>query len=44
MNKSKLRNTLTEITIINEKTLEIGLFMLAIGTFLGGVWANESWG
>ena len=22
----------------------IGLFMLTIGTFLGGVWANESWG
>ena len=43
-NKSKLKDTLSEITIINEKTLEIGLFMLAIGTFLGGVWANESWG
>ena len=43
-NKSKLENTLNELTIINEKTLEIGLFMLAIGTFLGGVWANESWG
>ena len=22
----------------------IGLFLLTIGTFLGGVWANESWG
>jgi cytochrome c-type biogenesis protein CcsB len=43
-NKDKLKNTLTELTVINEKTLEIGLFMLAIGTFLGGVWANESWG
>jgi len=43
-NKDKLKNTLAELTIINEKTLEIGLFMLAIGTFLGGVWANESWG
>ncbi|MEC9209913.1 MAG: cytochrome c biogenesis protein CcsA, partial [Bacteroidota bacterium] len=43
-NKFKLRKTLTELTIINEKTLEIGLFMLTIGTFLGGVWANESWG
>ena len=43
-NKSKLKNTLTELTIINEKALEVGLFMLAIGTFLGGVWANESWG
>ncbi len=43
-NKMKLKNTLTEITIINEKTLEVGLFMLTVGTFLGGVWANESWG
>ena len=43
-NKVNLKNTLVELTIINEKTLEIGLFMLAIGTFLGGVWANESWG
>lgn len=43
-NKHRLENTLKEITIINEKTLEVGLFMLAIGTFLGGVWANESWG
>ena len=22
----------------------IGLFLLTVGTFLGGVWANESWG
>tara|TARA_B100001142_G_scaffold106799_1_gene108631 strand:- start:104 stop:3169 length:3066 start_codon:yes stop_codon:yes gene_type:complete len=44
INKPKLATTLQEITIINEKTLEVGLFMLAIGTFLGGVWANESWG
>ena len=43
-NKSKLKNTLSELTIINEKSLEIGLFMLTVGTFLGGVWANESWG
>ena len=43
-NKSKLQNSLAELTIINEKTLEVGLFMLTIGTFLGGIWANESWG
>ena len=43
-NKIKLKNTLTELTIINEKTIEVGLFMLTVGTFLGGVWANESWG
>ena len=25
-------------------TLIVGLYLLTIGTFLGGVWANESWG
>ena len=43
-NKLSLKDTLSEITLINEKSLEIGIFMLTIGTFLGGVWANESWG
>jgi cytochrome c-type biogenesis protein CcsB len=36
--------SLQEITIVNELAITIGLFLLAIGTFLGGVWANESWG
>ncbi len=35
---------MTELTAINERSLTIGLYMLTIGTFLGGVWANESWG
>ncbi len=33
-----------ELTYINELSMTIGLFVLSIGTFLGGVWANESWG
>lgn len=33
-----------ELTIINEMSLTIGLVMLTIGNFLGGQWANESWG
>ena len=33
-----------ELTLINEKLLTIGLFLTAIGTFIGCVWANESWG
>ncbi|MEW7290275.1 cytochrome c biogenesis protein [Aquimarina sp. 2304DJ70-9] len=33
-----------ELTYINEISMTIGLFVLAVGTFLGGVWANESWG
>ncbi|WP_132053709.1 cytochrome c biogenesis protein CcsA [Pseudocnuella soli] len=36
--------SLQELTIVNELAITIGLFLLAIGTFLGGVWANESWG
>ena len=33
-----------ELTSINELTLIVGVAMATIGTFLGGVWANESWG
>ncbi|PWH84829.1 cytochrome C biogenesis protein [Brumimicrobium oceani] len=33
-----------ELSYINESAMTIGLFVLAVGTFLGGVWANESWG
>ena len=43
-NHNRLDMTISELTSIIEMTLIIGLFMLTIGTFLGGVWANESWG
>jgi cytochrome c-type biogenesis protein CcsB len=33
-----------ELTYINEMTLIVGLVLLTVGNFLGGVWANESWG
>ena len=33
-----------ELTIINEMSLLVGLALMSIGTFLGAVWANESWG
>ncbi|QIK16409.1 cytochrome c biogenesis protein CcsA [Blattabacterium sp. DPU] len=33
-----------KLTIINEICLIIGLFLLTIGTVLGSVWANNSWG
>jgi len=33
-----------ELTIINEMTLLVGLALITVGNFLGGVWANESWG
>ncbi len=43
-NKKKLDNTISELTVINEMSLTVGLIMLTIGNFLGGMWANESWG
>lgn len=43
-NQHKLELHLKEITYINEMALTIGLVMLTIGNFLGGQWANESWG
>ena len=35
---------LKELTIINEMCLWIGLAFLTMGTFVGAIWANESWG
>jgi len=43
-NKEKMNLNIKEITYINELALTIGLIMLTIGNFLGGQWANESWG
>ena len=43
-NREKMKLNLKELTIINELALTIGLVMLTIGNFLGGQWANESWG
>ncbi|WP_185204482.1 cytochrome c biogenesis protein [Chryseobacterium sp. C3] len=36
--------TLKELVIVSEMSLTIGLFALTVGNFLGGIWANESWG
>ena len=43
-NKSRIVASLKELTFINEMSITTGLFMLSVGTFLGGIWANESWG
>ena len=43
-NKKKMALNIKELTIINEMALTVGLVMLTIGNFLGGMWANESWG
>lgn len=43
-NRINLERKIKEMSYIIEMGLIIGLVLLTIGTFLGGVWANESWG
>jgi len=43
-NRERISETVDELTVINFKTLTLGLYFLTIGTFLGAIWANESWG
>ena len=43
-NTKRIDLIIKELTHINELNLVIGLFLATIGTFLGGIWANESWG
>ena len=43
-NKPRLKHMIQEMSYISELTLTGGLVMVSIGTYLGGVWANESWG
>lgn len=40
----KTNEVIIELSNIIEMTLTIGLVLATIGTFLGGIWANESWG
>ncbi|WP_299765129.1 cytochrome c biogenesis protein CcsA [uncultured Dokdonia sp.] len=42
--KDVINIKIKELTYINEIAMTMGLFVLAVGTFLGGIWANESWG
>lgn len=44
VNKEKLQKQIKEFNNIIYIALYIGLALLSIGTFLGAVWANESWG
>jgi len=43
-NEGIISCSIIELNAINEMSLMIGLAMLTVGNFLGGVWANESWG
>lgn len=39
-----LHQRVKTLTLINEMSMWIGLALMTIGTFLGAIWANESWG
>jgi len=43
-NKSRLKEVIEQVTNVNHLTLIVGLYFMTAGVFLGGVWANESWG
>ncbi|MEN8303260.1 MAG: cytochrome c biogenesis protein CcsA [Campylobacterota bacterium] len=43
-NERQISLSIKELNAINEMSLMVGLVLLTIGNFLGGVWANESWG
>ncbi|QWU79859.1 cytochrome C biogenesis protein [Campylobacter novaezeelandiae] len=42
--KPQIDQSILNIHCINEMAMIIALALLTIGNFLGGVWANESWG
>ena len=43
-NKEILKARITELSIVGEMALWVGLALMTVGTFHGAVWANESWG
>ncbi len=43
-NETMLYARMRELSIVNEMAMIVGLALMTIGTFLGAVWANESWG
>jgi len=43
-NIQSISYAIIEIAIVIELAMIIGLVLLTVGAFIGGVWANESWG
>ncbi len=43
-NKQRVNRIVKEMSYLSELTLIGGLIMISTGTYLGGIWANESWG
>lgn len=44
LSATRIKPSIAKLTIINEMALLAGLALMTIGTFVGAVWANESWG
>jgi len=40
----EINNVIAELSAISGRVMIVGLYLLTAGTFLGAVWANESWG
>lgn len=40
----KYTDKINELSMLNEISMWIGLVLMIAGTFIGAVWANESWG
>jgi len=43
-NRTRMEEVILQVTNVNHLTLIVGLYFMTAGVFLGGVWANESWG
>ncbi len=43
-NSTVIAIRMKELSIVNEMSLLVGLALMTVGTFLGAIWANESWG
>lgn len=43
-NRPHVDDTIKHVNAITEISLIVGLAAITIGNFLGGIWANESWG
>jgi len=43
-NNQHIDRSIHELSALSEMSIFIGLVVFTIGNFLGGVWANESWG
>jgi len=42
--RNRFSESIVHISSVNELSIIVGLALLTVGNFLGGVWANESWG